>query len=73
MKTSQKDIKDFNAVDVTYITLEEYKALKDKEGYFIDVCYSMGTYGCNGCIIQGFCTGTLYKVAGRTTALFMFM
>lgn len=33
--------------------------------------YSWGVYGCNGMLLQGVETGTLYAVTDRTTAIYL--
>lgn len=73
MKTSLKEIKGYNAEDITYIGFEEMNELRKKEGYFKEIAYSMGVYGVTGCVIQGNNSGKIYKIASRTSALFMVM
>lgn len=34
--------------------------------------YSSGVYGCNGMLLQGCESGTLYVVTARTTAIYIF-
>lgn len=71
MKTSLKDIKNYNAIDITYKSFEEMKKLINKEAGFREVAYSSGVYGVNGAIVQGIKSKKLYKIASRTTVLFM--
>lgn len=74
MKMKLKDVKSWlnfeGVVDITHKTHEEIQAIKNKEGYFNEVGYSMGIYGCNGCVLQGHNTLTFYVITARTTALF---
>ena len=70
MKTTQKDIKNFNAIDITYYKQNELDNLKACEKWFSEVAYSIGAYGCNGLVLQGASSGTLYKITQRTNALF---
>lgn len=76
MKTTNKDIRNMTkygkAVDVTYYGVDEYRELKEKEGYFEEIAYSIGSYGCTGRVLQGKNTGTLYAVTSRTSAIYIF-
>lgn len=72
MKTTLREIKGFNAIDVTYYRNDDLYKLEKEEAPFKDIAYSMGVYGCNGFIIQGK-SGTYYKVTSRTNALFILM
>ena len=71
MKVTNKDIKEFNATDITYISFNNMNKLREKEGYFKEVAYSKGLYGVSGVVIQGNNTKTLYKITSRTSAIFM--
>lgn len=73
MKTTLKEIKNFNAEDITYISFNDMNELRKKEGYFNEIVYSMGTYGVTGCVIQGNNSGKMYKITNRTSAIFMVM
>lgn len=66
-----KEIKNIAAEDITYITLEQMTELKQNEDGLEEIGYSMGIYGCNGKLLQGIKTGTLYKITKRTSTLFM--
>lgn len=46
--------------------------LEKKEGWLQQVGYSAGVYGCNGMLLQGRNSGTLYAITARTTAVFIF-
>ena len=71
MKVTNKDIKEFNATDITYISFDNMNKLREKEGYFKEIAYSKGLYGVSGVVIQGNNTKTLYKITSRTSAIFM--
>lgn len=71
MKVNLKDIKSYNAIDITYKSFKEIKKLINKETGFREVAYSSGVYGVNGAIVQGIKSNKLYKIASRTSALFM--
>ena len=72
MKTTLKDIKTFwsaGLVDMTHYSFDEVNNIRALEGTFDTICYSTGMNGITGAILKGFNTGTLYKIAGRTSAL----
>lgn len=71
MKTTQKQIKNFNAQDVTYLSTNELYKLKENEKYFSLVAFSCGIYGVNGQVLKGAETGKLYKITSRTNAIFI--
>ena len=76
MKTTLRDIKELvkyeKAVDVTNFNMDDYKTLKESEGYFTEIAHSIGTYGVTGRVVQGSYTGTLYAVTRRTSAIYLF-
>ena len=55
------------AIDVTYAK----KQSEIPENY-TQIGYASGLYGCNGMLLQGYTSGKLYAVAGRTTAIYIF-
>lgn len=65
MKTTLKEIKAFNAVDVTRYTDAEIRAL----GHLRNVAYSVGVYGVNGAVAVDD-HGRYFKVASRCSNLF---
>ena len=67
LKTTQKEIKKFPAIDITTWREEKLAELPRLEG----IAYSIGIYGCNGKLFRG-TDGELYKIVGRTTNLFRF-
>lgn len=66
-------IKDGVAHNITYGNIETRKEIEKKEGYYIQVGYACGTYGCSGALLQGHNTGDLYAITDRTSALFIFI
>jgi len=71
MKTTLKEIKNAYGKDITYLSTKELYALYEQEQGFNSVAYSAGVYGCNGAVVQGRKTGTLYKITSRTNAIFI--
>ena len=65
-------VKDGIAEDITYGDNDTRKEIEEKEGYYTQVGYSSGTYGCNGMLLKGNKTGKLYAITARTTAVFVF-
>ena len=72
-KITKKFIKGFNAVDITNISSEEDKILRDKEKGFETVAVSYGVYGMTGAIIRGRNSKKLYKITQRNSNLFYFV
>ena len=71
MKTTLKEIKSYPAADISDFSPEQINRLKEGEKFLTQVAYSTGIYGISGIILQGYASGTLYKVTKRSTALFM--
>lgn len=70
MKTTQKDIRNTNAIDITYWSTKElYQLSRDEKG-MNEIAWSAGMYGCNAKLLQGRETGKLYKITSRTGAIF---
>ena len=65
-------INDGLAEDVTNATNDTRRQIEETEGYYTQVGYSSGVYGCNGMLLKGAKTGKLYAVTSRTTAVFIF-
>lgn len=65
-------IRDGLATDITNGTIETRKEIEEKEGYYTQVGYSAGVYGCNGMLFKGHNTGALYAIVGSTSAIFVF-
>ena len=68
--TTQKQIKNTYAVDITHYDDKTIKELRQKEQYFDEVAWSKGLYGVNGLLLQGHNTGTLYKITARVTSIY---
>lgn len=60
------------AEDITRGNNETRKTIESVEGYYTQIGYSTGIYGCNGMLLQGHKTGKLYAITARTTAIFIF-
>ena len=67
LKTTQKEIKKFHAIDITTWREEKTKELPHLE----EIAYSIGLYGCNGKLFYG-TDGKFYKITSRSTNLFKF-
>lgn len=65
-------VKDGLAEDITYGNNDTRRQIEETEGYYTQVGYSSGVYGCNGMLLKGNKTGKLYAVTSRTTAVFVF-
>ena len=65
-------VKEGIAEDITYCNNDTRREIEEKEGYYTQVGYSSGTYGCNGMLLKGNKTGKLYAITSRTTAVFVF-
>ena len=76
IKVTKKTIKEFvkngEATDITKISFNDASKLRADEGWLDTEFYSMGVYGCNGCVLKGHNTGNRYAITDRTQALFFF-
>jgi hypothetical protein len=76
IKVTKKTIKEFvnngEAKDITNISFDDSKKLTADEGWLDTEFYSMGVYGCNGCVLKGHNTGSRYAITDRTQSLFFF-
>ena len=76
IKVTRKTIREFvnngEATDITSISFDDAKKLTADEGWLDTEFYSMGVYGCNGCVLRGHNTGNRYAITARTQALFFF-
>lgn len=68
--TTQKQIKQINAEDITYLSADKIHEIRQNEGYFNEVAWSKGLYGCNGLLLQGNNSKLLYKITARTQAIY---
>ena len=75
-KYTQKQLKELVklgvAADITNGDENTKSEILKKEGYCTQIGYSHGIYGCNGKLLRGNKTGTLYAITARTTAIFIF-
>lgn len=71
-KTIREFVKNGEATDITNISFKDAEKLRDDEGWLDTEFYSMGVYGCNGCVLRGHNTGKKYAITDRTQALFFF-
>ena len=76
IKVTRKTIREFvnngEAIDITNISLDNAKKLTADEGWLDTEMYSMGVYGCNGCLFRGHKTGNRYAITNRAQSLFYF-
>lgn len=72
-KFTQKEVKQYIytgiAEDITHYNFNEIEKLRKDCGGFDVVGCSYGTYGINGCVVQGR-NGNFYAVTKRSTAVF---
>ena len=76
VKVARKVIREYvkygDAKDITNISLDDSKKLISDEGWLDTELYSMGVYGCNGCLLRGHNTGNRYAITNRAQSLFYF-
>ena len=76
VKVTRKTIREFvnngEATDITNISFNDAKKLTADEGWLDTELYSVGTYGCNGCLFRGHNTGNRYAICNRAQSLFYF-
>lgn len=71
LRVRLKDVKSFDACNITLWDFDAVTKLTNQEGGFETVVYSAGLYGTNGVVVRGNKSGTYYKVVKRTIALMM--
>ena len=71
-KTIREFVKNGEATDITNISFADAKKLTADEGWLDTEFYSMGVYGCNGCVLKGHNTGDRYAITDRAQSLFYF-
>ena len=75
-KYTQRELKNLvvigAAIDITSGDNETRRKIQESEGYYTQIGYSAGVYGCNGMLLKGAQTGALYAITSRTTAIFVF-
>ena len=78
IKTTLKELRNLTKlnnemiVNATYFTMGDYEKALKEEGFFRQVAYASGVYGCNGMLLIGNKTGKRYVIAGCTQALWLF-
>ena len=76
VKFTQRQLKELvksgAAIDITNGDDDTRNAIESKEGYYTQIGYSAGAYGCNGMLLLGHKTKTLYAITSRTTAIYVF-
>lgn len=70
-KYTQKQLREMvkNGVAVDVTNVGERGAIPED---YRQIGYATGVYGCNGMLLQGCESGTLYAVTARTTAIYIF-
>ena len=75
-KYTQKQLKemvrDGIATDISYYDNDGRNKIQEKEGYYTQVGYASGIYGCSGMLLKGYKTGSLYAITSRTSAIYIF-
>lgn len=70
----QKELKEFIrmgiAEDITKLSNESIKEIKDNEKGLENIGLSIGTYGMNGGLFKGYESGKLYVITSRNSNLF---
>lgn len=72
LKQLKQLVKSKGAIDITYGDNDTRKEIEEKENGYEVIGYSMGLYGCNGKLLKGNKTNTLYAITKRTGAIFIF-
>ena len=65
-------VKDGIAIDVSNADNEKRREIEKEEGFYRQIGYASGLYGCAGMLLQGNKTKQLYAVTGRTQAIYIF-
>ena len=65
-------VRDGIARDISYYDNWGRNQIQEKEGYYTQVGYASGKYGCSGMLLKGHRTGSLYAVTSRTSAIYIF-
>lgn len=75
-KYTQKQLKDLVnqgiTIDITNADNKKRQEIIVKEDYYTQIGYSSGVYGCNGMLLKGYNTNTLYAITKRTNAIYIF-
>lgn len=62
-------VKDGLAEDITYGNNDTRRQLEETEGYYTQVGYSSGVYGCNGMLLKGNKTGKLLRYIKNNSSI----
>ena len=75
-KYTQKQLKSLvtsgAAEDISNGDNDTRNVIEKIEGYYTQIGYASGIYGCNGMLLKGHSTGKLYAIVGRTQAIYVF-
>lgn len=71
MKTTLRDIRRFQATDITTAS-DEYLDRVLPHRYADTIAYSVGVYGVTGKVIRNTDTGELFKITARSTNIFKY-
>ena len=73
LETKLKEIRKFNAIDVTNLSSTESQKLYDEICPIKHIACACGTYGVTGLLFYSEKTRKYYKVTSRTSGLYVFM
>ena len=65
-------VKEGAAIDISRGDNDTRNTIEKEEGYYTQIGYASGIYGCNGMLLKGHNTGKLYAITGRTQAIYIF-
>lgn len=65
-------VKEGAAIDISNGDNATRNAIEKDEGYYTQIGYASGIYGCNGMLLKGQRTDRLYAITGRTQAIYIF-
>ena len=60
------------ATDISNYNNNGRNEILAREGYYTQVGYASGTYGCSGMLLKGNETNSLYAITSRTQAIYIF-
>lgn len=75
-KYTQKELRNLVSLgvaeDISYADNKKRNEILKDEGFYTQIGYASGVYGCNGMLLQGNNTKKLYAITGRTQAIYIF-
>lgn len=71
-KQLREMVKDGIAIDISHGDNFTRQEIERKEGFYRQVGYSSGVYGCNGMLLKGEKTNQLYTICNRTQTIYIF-